>query len=92
MLLNLALNAQQAMPEGGMMELQTQLDDGRVQLAMIDNGVGMDEATQAKLFRRLFFDKDRRQRPRACRRSVKLSRPIRGALPARASRDGEPGL
>jgi two-component system sensor histidine kinase HydH len=57
MLLNLALNAQQAMPEGGMMELQTQLDDGAVQLALIDNGVGMDEATQAKLFDVFFSTK-----------------------------------
>ncbi len=57
MLLNLALNAQQAMPEGGMMELQTKLDDGAVQLALIDNGVGMDEATQAKLFDVFFSTK-----------------------------------
>ncbi|HXY33326.1 MAG TPA: ATP-binding protein [Planctomycetaceae bacterium] len=50
MLLNLALNAQQAMPGGGIMELQTSLDDGCVQLAIIDNGVGMDDAARARLF------------------------------------------
>ena len=57
MLLNLALNAQQAMPEGGIMELQTQFDEGAIQLALIDNGVGMDETTQAKLFDVFFSTK-----------------------------------
>jgi two-component system sensor histidine kinase HydH len=57
MLLNLALNAQQAMPGGGIMEFQTKLDDGCVQLALIDNGIGMDEATQAKLFDVFFSTK-----------------------------------
>jgi two-component system, NtrC family, sensor histidine kinase HydH len=50
MLLNLALNAQQAMPDGGIMELQTSVSDGWIQLALIDNGLGMDEATQTRLF------------------------------------------
>jgi signal transduction histidine kinase len=57
MLLNLALNAQQAMPGGGMMELQTSFADGCVQLAIIDNGVGMDETTRAKLFDVFFSTK-----------------------------------
>ena len=37
--------------------LQTKLDDGAVQLALIDNGVGMDEATQARLFDVFFSTK-----------------------------------
>jgi two-component system, NtrC family, sensor histidine kinase HydH len=57
MLLNLALNAQQAMPDGGMMELQTRMDNGSVQLALIDNGVGMDESIRAKLFEVFFSTK-----------------------------------
>ncbi len=57
MLLNLARNAQQAMPGGGLIELQTRPVDGRVQLAIIDNGSGMDEATRAKLFQTFFSTK-----------------------------------
>lgn len=49
-LLNLALNAQQAMPRGGLLELQTCLRDGRLHLDLIDNGAGMDEATQSRMF------------------------------------------
>lgn len=57
MLMNLALNAQQAMPDGGLLELQTKLSDGNVQLAIIDNGVGMNEATRSKLFQAFFSTK-----------------------------------
>lgn len=57
MLLNLARNAQQAMPAGGLIELQTRFVDGRVQLAIIDNGAGMDEATRSKLFQTFFSTK-----------------------------------
>jgi two-component system sensor histidine kinase HydH len=57
MLLNLARNAQQAMPAGGLLELQTSLREGRVQLAIIDNGAGMDEATRSKLFQTFFSTK-----------------------------------
>jgi two-component system, NtrC family, sensor histidine kinase HydH len=57
MLLNLALNAQQAMPEGGIIELQTSLADGSVELAIIDNGMGMDDAARAKLFNVFFSTK-----------------------------------
>jgi signal transduction histidine kinase len=56
-LMNLTLNAQQAMPEGGMLELQTYARDGRVYLEFIDNGVGMDERTKSKLFQVFFSTK-----------------------------------
>jgi signal transduction histidine kinase len=56
-LLNLARNAQQAMPAGGLLELQTRFGDGCVQLAVIDSGAGMDEATRAKLFQTFFSTK-----------------------------------
>jgi signal transduction histidine kinase len=49
-LLNLALNAQQAMPRGGLIEVQTRPRDGRVELDMIDNGCGMDEQTVSRIF------------------------------------------
>ena len=53
-LMNLALNAQNAMPDGGLLELQTYVRDGSVSLEFIDNGVGMDEHTRAKAFQ-VFF-------------------------------------
>lgn len=53
-LLNLTLNAQQAMPEGGLLELQTNLRDGNVELDLIDNGIGMDERTGSKIFQAFF--------------------------------------
>ena len=56
-LMNLALNAQQAMPDGGLLELQTHLQQGRVHLDFIDNGIGMDELTTAKIFEAFFSTK-----------------------------------
>ena len=47
---NLAQNAQQAMPSGGLLELQTFQRDQRVVLEIIDTGTGMDEKTRSKLF------------------------------------------
>lgn len=52
--MNLALNAQQAMPNGGLLELQTYFRDGRVHLDLIDNGSGMDERTREKMFQAFF--------------------------------------
>ena len=56
-LLNLALNAQQAMPRGGTIELQTRLHDGRVELDCIDNGCGMDETTLSRIFTAFYSTK-----------------------------------
>lgn len=53
-LLNLSINAQQAMPQGGTLELQTHARGDRVDLDLIDNGVGMDDRVRGKLFQ-LFF-------------------------------------
>jgi two-component system sensor histidine kinase HydH len=49
-LTNLSRNAQQAMPRGGVLELQTYTRDGRVMLDIIDNGEGMTAETQSKMF------------------------------------------
>lgn len=56
-LMNLAQNAQQAMPQGGLLELQTYVRDGLVQLDMIDNGAGMNERTLQKMFQVFFSTK-----------------------------------
>ena len=56
-LLNLARNAQQAMPEGGLLELQTFVRSGCVRLEFIDTGQGMNEATRSKLFQIFFSTK-----------------------------------
>ena len=49
-LMNLCRNAQQAMPNGGVLELQTYQRDDRVLLDIIDNGSGMSAETQSRMF------------------------------------------
>ena len=56
-LLNLALNAQQAMSNGGLLELQTRSQGERVCLDLIDNGCGMDERTMSKMFQVFYSTK-----------------------------------
>jgi two-component system sensor histidine kinase HydH len=56
-LLNLSRNALQAMPDGGRLEFITRERDGRVLLEIIDNGCGMDQSTQDRMFDTFFSTK-----------------------------------
>lgn len=57
-LMNLALNALQAMPHGGLLELQTTVSSkGMLELHLIDNGTGMDDRTLGKIFDVFFSTK-----------------------------------
>lgn len=64
MLLNLALNAREAMPDGGDLQITTTNlpptpthPAGRVLLAVVDTGLGMDPAVQARVFEPYFSTK-----------------------------------
>ena len=56
-LMNLALNALQAMPEGGQIELQTYAGDGWVHLEIIDTGCGIAAAARDRVFQIFFSTK-----------------------------------
>src|SRR5262249_36243287 len=56
-LLNLLLNAQQAMAKGGELTIQATKDDGEVVLNLIDTGVGMTPEVAAKAFKPFYSTK-----------------------------------
>jgi len=59
-LLNLAVNAQQASPDGSVVTLSAVVDDdGRLVLDVKDQGKGMDAATQARVFSPFFTTRER---------------------------------
>jgi signal transduction histidine kinase len=56
-LVNLVVNAIQAMPRGGMLTIGTAFNGSRVQLAVEDTGIGMSEAVVKQLFIPFFTTK-----------------------------------
>jgi signal transduction histidine kinase len=57
-LLNLAVNARDAKPDGGTLTIATRNDDSCVVLEVADTGVGMEPETQAQIFDPFFTTKD----------------------------------
>ena len=56
-LLNLMLNAEQAMPEGGSLTLQAAVENAYVALSLIDTGKGIDPVVLPKIFEPFFSTK-----------------------------------
>jgi two-component system cell cycle sensor histidine kinase/response regulator CckA len=56
-LMNLILNAIEAMPEGGEVVIETLRDDGGVKLKVSDTGIGMSEEVRAQVFLPFFTTK-----------------------------------
>jgi len=58
-LLNLALNARDAMPEGGQLAIRTGLDEAsdRIRIAVTDTGCGIAESMQERVFEPFFTTK-----------------------------------
>ena len=51
------MNAKQAMPDGGLIQIQSYLKDERVCLAIEDQGCGMDSQVKQRLFDPFFTTK-----------------------------------
>lgn len=57
-LLNILINAMQAMPEGGRLQVRSLVGNkGKVVIAITDNGIGMAEEKTEKIFKPFFTDK-----------------------------------
>lgn len=58
LMMNLLINARDAMPSGGVLKVSARVIGGDVCLVVEDTGVGMDEATRARIFERYFTTKE----------------------------------
>ena len=56
-LLNLVLNATQAMPDGGRIQIEASADEFNAHLTIADNGSGIPEAIQADIFESFLTDR-----------------------------------
>ncbi|HBR93191.1 MAG TPA: hypothetical protein DEA90_03400 [Opitutae bacterium] len=56
-LLNLVLNATQAMPDGGLIQIEASADEFNAHLTIADNGGGIPEAIQADIFESFLTDR-----------------------------------
>jgi signal transduction histidine kinase len=57
LLINLAVNARDAMPAGGVLTIETRHGDGVVEIHVRDTGSGMDQEVRARLFEPFFTTK-----------------------------------
>ena len=56
-MLNLVLNATQAMPEGGRIRLETLADETTAHLTITDNGSGIPKSIQSDIFESFLTDR-----------------------------------
>ena len=62
--MNVVLNAMEAMPQGGVLKVSTVMDEDRVGIKVVDNGVGISAEDLTHLFEPFLYQKDERHRPR----------------------------
>ena len=58
-LLNIVVNAQEAMPQGGTLTVSTSLEGGRGMIRVADTGVGITEKDRERIFRPFFSTKSK---------------------------------
>jgi two-component system cell cycle sensor histidine kinase/response regulator CckA len=58
LMMNLAVNARDAMPGGGMLSIRTTLTEDRVQISVKDTGLGMSPEIQGRAFEPFFTTKE----------------------------------